>query len=287
MEPKLVRFALLLAGVTASGKSALAIKRAKQNNALIINADSMQIYDVLNVLSARPQLEELAQAEHALYGIIHPSIRFSTGDWLRAVEALINNDDNRRRDLIFVGGTGLYFKALIDGFTNVPAVPEKIVKSIEQQVFSLNKEERIALLKSADPLMAERLLEPDRQRLVRALSVLKATGKSLSYWQQQKQSGLLNGFEVEHIVLSPDKELLNKRIEHRFNNMLNQGAIDEVKSLIKLKLDNSLPAMKAIGVKQISSWLAGDITKEKAIELSVIATRQYAKRQRTWFRKWS
>ncbi len=284
--PILLRTAKLIAGVTASGKSALAIKLAQENNGLIINADSMQIYSVLNVLSARPQSEELAQAEHVLYGEIHPSIRFSTGDWLREVKKIIQDKENILRPLIFVGGTGLYFKALIDGFTNVPEVSQQIVAKIEQEVLDFTRQQRIDYIGLHDPKMAQRLKEPDRQRLVRAISVLKATGKSLADWQDEAQVGLLDGFEIEKILLSPEKEIVNKRIKQRFERMINQGAIEEVQALLELNLNSNLPAMKAIGVKEVARYLAGEISKQEAIELSVIATRQYAKRQRTWFRKW-
>ncbi len=282
---------ILIAGSTASGKSAYALKSAfatknqKHSEALIINADSMQVYSVLNLLSARPQADELAQVEHALYGTINPAIRFSTGAWLRAVEKIIELEKENQRTLIFVGGTGLYFSALIDGFTHVPPVNKDIVSALEEEIKLLSREQRLELLQKRDPLIAERMVEPDRQRLVRALSVLEASGKSLATWQDEGQAGLLSDFEVERIVLNPEREILNERIEQRFEMMMQGGAADEVKALLDMKLENNLPAMKAIGVQQIASWIKGDISKQEAIDLSVIATRQYAKRQRTWFRK--
>ncbi len=282
---------ILIAGSTASGKSAyalksaLAIKKEQQGEALIINADSMQVYDVLNLLSARPQAEELSQAEHALYGTINPAIRFSTGAWLRAVERIIDLEKENQRTLIFVGGTGLYFSALIDGFTHVPSVSQDIVVSLEEEVKLLSRQERLELLQQRDPLMAERLIEPDKQRLVRALSVLQASGKSLATWQYEGQAGLLDDFEVERVVLNPERQVLSEKIERRFEMMMQGGAVDEVRALLDMRLEKNLPAMKAIGVQQIASWLKGDISKQEAIDLSVIATRQYAKRQRTWFRK--
>jgi len=276
---------ILIAGSTASGKSAFAIKKAKENDALIINADSMQVYEVLNVLSARPQAQDLAQAEHILYGEINPAIRFSTGEWFRRIEQIIKAEKENQRPLIFIGGTGLYFNALIDGFTKLPDVPEQVVKEIEAEVVGLNRAERIELLMQKDPQMVERLPEPDRQRLVRVLSVMEATGKSLAYWQKQGQSGLLEGFNVEKFVLNPEKEMLLKRIEDRFENMMNVGAVEEVRALNALCLNVSLPAMKAIGVKEITAMMTGEISQDEAIEKSIIATRQYAKRQRTWFRK--
>ncbi|MCF6343101.1 MAG: tRNA (adenosine(37)-N6)-dimethylallyltransferase MiaA [Devosiaceae bacterium] len=282
----MVRSAILIAGASASGKSSLAIKKAKENNGLIINTDSMQVYSVLNLLSARPQSDELAKAEHALYGTIHPSIRFSTGEWLREVEKIIAKVAKEKRKLIFVGGTGLYFKALTDGFTQVPDVPQEIVSEIENEISDFDRQQRLDYLHKHDPKMVERLNEPDRQRVVRAISVIKHTKKSLADWQNEKQVGLLEGFEVEKILLNPDKEILSQRIEQRFESMIDQGAVEEVKELLKLNLDATLPAMKAIGVKEIAQWLNGEIDKARAVELAVIATRQYTKRQRTWFRRW-
>ncbi len=276
---------VLIAGSTASGKSALAIEKAKDTGAIIINADSMQVYDVLNVLSARPQPKDLEQAQHRLYGDIPPSVRFSTGEWFRSAQNLLKEQENSQYPLIFVGGTGLYFSSLLDGFTNVPPIAKEIVASVEDEIAPLSREQRFEILQKRDPLMAGILLEPDRQRLVRALSVLEATGKSLAYWQKQGQVGLLDDYQVEKILLNPDRDLLNERIANRFKNMMSEGAVEEVKSLLALELDASLPAMKAIGVQQISAMLANDISSQEAIEKSIIATRQYAKRQRTWFRK--
>ena len=280
----MARRAVLIAGPTASGKSALALEKAKQLDGVIINTDSMQIYDVLNVITARPQPDELAKAEHFLYGTVHPSQRFSTGAWLSAVSELMDDPALRARTLIFVGGTGLYFDALLNGVANVPSVPQEIVERIEADIGELDRVGRGTILAERDPEMAKRIKEPDRQRVVRALSVLEATGKSLAHWQDEEQSGLLDGWELERIVLNPDRDELRERIAHRFEGMFEQGAVDEVKALLALKLDANLPAMKAIGVREISSWLANEISKEEAIERAVIATRQYAKRQRTWFR---
>ncbi len=282
----MVRSAILIAGASASGKSSLAIKKAKENNGLIINTDSMQVYSVLNLLSARPQSDELAQAEHALYGTIHPSIRFSTGEWLREVQKIIDKTTKEKRELIFVGGTGLYFKALTDGFTQVPDVPQEIVSEIENEISGFDRQQRLEYLRQFDPKMALQLNEPDRQRVVRAISVIKHTKKSLADWQKEKQISLLENFEIEKILLNPDKEILNQRIKQRFEKMIGQGAVEEVEELLKLNLDATLPAMKAIGVKEIAQWLNGEIDRERAVELAIIATRQYTKRQRTWFRRW-
>lgn len=276
--------AVLIAGPTASGKSALALTRAIKGGGVIVNTDSMQVYDVLNVLSARPQVDELAQAEHVLYGCISPQIRYSTGHWVADVEKVIQEQALMGRELIFVGGTGLYFDALINGIAPVPAVPQQVVEDVEKVIQPLDREGRGKILLAEDPKMAARIKEPDQQRVVRALSVLQATGKSLADWQDVQPKALLQNWEVERLVLNPDRDVLRARIAKRFEMMMDLGAVEEVEALLALDLDGSLPAMKAIGVPEITALLAGDMSREEAIEKAVIATRQYAKRQRTWFR---
>ncbi len=281
----MVRNAILIAGPTAGGKSALAIKLAQRTGGVIVNTDSMQVYSVLSVLSARPRAEELNQATHLLYGCVSPERRYSTGEWLRDVEKIIGAVEQEGKTLIFAGGTGLYFQALINGFTSVPPIPAPIVAAIEKEILGLRRDQRQKLLVEKDPETASRLGEADTQRVVRALSVMKATGRSLAVWQDETPPGLLANFKLEKIVLSPDRDVLRSRITARFSQMMSQGAVEEVKELLALKLDKSLPAMKAIGVRQIENWLAGQSTKSEAIENAATASHQYAKRQRTWFRK--
>jgi tRNA dimethylallyltransferase len=276
--------AVLIAGPTASGKSALALAKARESGAVIINADAMQVYDVLRVLTARPSSGEMEGVPHQLYGIVPPARRFSTGDWLRAVGELFGSPEISARPLIFVGGTGLYFDALIHGFAEVPAVPAEVKRGIEDEVRGLDRAGRERLLAERDPQMVGRLQSHDPQRVVRALAVLTATGRSLASFQHAGQAGLLDGFALERVVLNPDRDVLRGRIARRFELMFESGAVEEVEVLLALDLDPSLPAMKAIGVREISAWLNGEISKERAIERAVIATRQYAKRQRTWFR---
>lgn len=274
--------AVLIAGPTASGKSALALARARELGGVVVNADAMQVYAVLRLLTARPSDEETGGVPHLLYGIIAPAERFSTGDWLRAVEALLA--EHADVPLVFAGGTGLYFDALTKGLAEVPKVPPEIVREVETELAGLDREARGRLLAERDPATARLIRSPDPQRVARALAVLKATGRSLASYQQAPQRGLLDGFELERIVLNPDREVLRQRIAARFEAMFEAGAVEEVKALRALDLDPSLPAMKAIGVREISDWLDGKITREEAIRRAVIATRQYAKRQRTWFR---
>jgi tRNA dimethylallyltransferase len=279
-----VKRAVLIAGPTASGKSALALARAQAIGGVIINTDALQVYGVLERLSARPSPADMAVAPHRLYGTVDPGERFSTGGWLAAVEAIMAEETGQGRPLIFVGGTGLYFDALTNGFADVPPVPAEITTEIQAEVSRLDADGRARLVAAKDPEMAARLSAPDPQRVVRALAVLQATGRSLAYYQDHLQSGLLNDFAVERIVLNPDRDILRERIARRFSTMLEDGAVDEVKTLLAQGLDPTLPAMKAIGVPEITGWLTGLMTREEAIERAVIATRQYAKRQRTWFR---
>lgn len=276
--------AVLIAGPTASGKTARAITLATERDGLIVNADSMQVYDVLNRLTARPSAEELAAAPHHLFGHVDPAVRYSTGAWLADAHKMIQLAHEQNRELIFVGGTGLYFDALINGFALIPPVPHAEIQAAEELIQGLNADERMALLREKDPETAARLKVADPQRVVRALSVLSGTGRPLSAYQGDNAPGLLEDYQLEKIVLMPERGLLRQRIADRFEAMMEQGAVDEVEALVARKLDPFLPAMKAIGVGEISAMLAGDISRDEAVEKSIIATRQYAKRQSTWFR---
>ncbi len=273
---------MLIAGPTASGKSALALRRAAESGGVIVNTDAMQVYDVLRVVTARPSEAEMAGIAHLLYGTVAPSVRFSTGDWLRAVQAIVTESGGR--ELIFVGGTGLYFEALTNGFAEVPQVPAEAMAAAEAEIAGLDREARGRLIAARDPVIAARLKAPDPQRVARALAVLGATGRSLASFQDDMQQGLLDDFDVERIVLNPPVELLRQRIARRFSTMMDEGAVEEVRAIRALDLDPALPAMKAIGVPEISAWLDGTLSRQEAVERATIATRQYAKRQRTWFR---
>jgi tRNA dimethylallyltransferase len=275
--------AVLIAGPTASGKSALALHKAHETGGVIVNADAMQVYGILRRLTARPDEAEMEGVPHRLYGIAPPSQRFSTGDWVRAVEAVLA-ETAASTTLVFVGGTGLYFDALINGFADVPEVPATVTAAVELEIAGLDREARGRLIAERDPAIAARLKAPDPQRVTRALAVLAATGRSLASFQDEAQRGLFDDFDIERIVLNPDREVLRQRIAKRFEAMMGEGAVGEVEALKKLDLDPSLPAMKAIGVPEISDWLDGRISREEAVRLAVIATQQYAKRQRTWFR---
>lgn len=274
--------AVLIAGPTASGKSALALRRARELGGVVVNTDAMQVYDVLRVVTARPSLDEMQGVPHLLYGTVPPSQRYSTGEWLRDVARIIGGQGDR--PLVFAGGTGLYFDALAKGFAEVPEVPLEIVREVEAELAGLDREARGRLIAERDPATAVLLKAPDPQRVVRALAVLKATGRSLASYHGQEWAGLLDGYDVERVVLETDRDVLRQRIADRFAQMLDAGAIDEVRQLLALDLDPGLPAMKAIGVREIADLGAGRLTRDEVVERGSIATRQYAKRQRTWFR---
>jgi tRNA dimethylallyltransferase len=274
--------AVLIAGPTAGGKSRRALELARESGGVVVNADALQVYDGLRLLTARPSPEDEADVPHRLYGFVDPGVRFSTGAWVRAAGELIAEEHGR--PLIFVGGTGLYFEALTKGFAEVPDVPPEAVAHAEAEVAGLDRMARARLIADRDPAMAARLRSPDPQRVARALAVLRATGRSLASFQDAPHAPLLGGYALERLVLNPAREGLGERIADRFATMLEQGAVEEVLALLARNLDPTLPAMKAIGLREIGDWLAGRLTREEAIEAAVIATRQYAKRQRTWFR---
>ncbi|RBO94914.1 tRNA dimethylallyltransferase [Pseudochrobactrum asaccharolyticum] len=276
--------AILIAGPTASGKSALALRLARDCGGYIINSDSMQVYDVLDQLTARPQSDDLQIVPHYLYGHVSPLQLYSTGRWLEEVEALLARPELQGRIPVFTGGTGLYFKALLGGLSDMPLVKDEVRdywrnRMLEEGAPRLHEE-----LQQRDPAMAERLKAGDSQRIVRALEVIDSTGRSLIEWQEAKGKALIDPLYAEKLVLMPDRAWLRQRIAQRFDLMMQGNAVQEVQALLALQPDAALPVMKAIGVREIESWLKGEISREKAMELSVIATRQYAKRQMTWFR---
>jgi len=284
MSEDAVKNAILIAGPTASGKSALAIRMAQETGGFIVNTDSMQVYDVLDLLTARPGKADLAAAEHHLYGHVAPWISYSTGRWLDDVAVLLSQPTMKERTPIFVGGTGLYFRALLGGLSQMPEVPDDVRAYWRGRMETDGPELLHRVLSERDPDMAASLQPSDSQRIVRALEVFEGTGKSLLAWQQAKGQALLDDDTARKIVLAPDRAWLSERIAKRFALMWDNGAIDEVKALLALDLDPALPAMKAIGVREITAFLQGTMSREEAVERSVIATRQYAKRQSTWFR---
>ncbi|MGZ2381039.1 tRNA dimethylallyltransferase [Rhizobium brockwellii] len=276
--------AILITGPTASGKSALAVELAKRHDGVVINADSMQVYDTLRVLTARPSEEEMQGVPHHLYGHMPAGAAYSTGAWLRDVAALLPALRAAGLLPVFVGGTGLYFKALTGGLSDMPAIPEALREALRTRLLQDGPDGLYAALAAADPAMAASLNRQDGQRIVRALEVLKATGRSIADFQGRSGPAVIDAGEARKIVVLPDRAVLHERINGRFEKMLQQGAEDEVKALLALDLPAEAPVMKAIGVSQIAAMVRGEMTRDEVLEKGAAATRQYAKRQMTWFR---
>ncbi|OCW55703.1 tRNA (adenosine(37)-N6)-dimethylallyltransferase MiaA [Hoeflea olei] len=276
--------AVLIAGPTASGKSALALKLARDLGGEIVNADSMQVYGVLEILTARPRGADLQQVPHHLYGHVPPDTAYSTGIWLDQARAAIGEIRARGALPVVVGGTGLYFRALTGGLSDMPAIPDALRAQLRTRLESEGVAALHAELARLDPPMAERLRPADRQRILRALEVVRATGRSISTFQGRGGAAVIEADTAHCIVLDPDRPALHARINARFAQMIDEGALDEVRALLALAVPPQHPAMKAIGVNHLARYLAGEYSLADAVDLASAATRQYAKRQLTWFR---
>ena len=279
-----IRRVVLIAGPTASGKSALALQKAEEAGGVIVNADSMQVYDVLRVLTARPGAADMARVPHRLYGHVPPSVSYSTGRWLDDVRAVMGETAIADRPLVFVGGTGLYFQALTQGLSPMPDIPAAVRERWRYRLAEEGPEALHRILRREDPEAAMAIRPADGQRIVRALEVLETSGRSILAWQAEKSTPPVDARQAERYLVMPDRGVLYRRIEERFDRMIEAGALDEVKALAALHLDASLPAMKAIGVPELTNALEGRISLENAIDQAKTATRRYAKRQMTWFR---
>lgn len=280
----LLKNAILIAGPTASGKSALALDWAERKGGVLVNTDSMQGYSVLNVLTARPSEAELQRAPHYLYGHISPATAYSTGMWLRDVMRLIDEGTFAGKVPIFVGGTGLYFRALVGGMSEMPDIPQLVRERWRDRLMEEGPDQLHLVLMREDPEAALRLKPTDGQRIVRALEVLDTSGKSILAWQAERGRALVDHASAHFFVTEPERAQLVHRIDRRFERMLAEGALEEVRALTAMGLDPALPAMKAIGVRELQAADAGEISFDEAILRAKIATRQYAKRQVTWFR---
>jgi tRNA dimethylallyltransferase len=275
---------LLIAGPTASGKSALALTLAQKAGGVVINTDSMQVYRDLRVLTARPTVEEEALVPHRLYGHVDASINFSAGAWVGDAAKMLDEARAQNRLPIFVGGSGLYFKALARGLSAVPPIPPEVRNSVRARLEHDGVEALHAELARRDPVSAGRLKPRDRSRIARALEVVEATGRSLTDWHREGLPPLLPPGEFTALFLSPERDALYARIDTRFDAMLKAGALEEVERLAARKLDSLLPAMKAHGVPALIRHLEGRLTLEEAATIGRADTRHYAKRQFTWFR---
>lgn len=276
--------AVLIAGPTASGKSALALEVAARTDGIVINADSMQVYRDLRAITARPTDDEMNFATHRLYGHVDAAEIYSAGRWLREAEQEIAAARAAGKTPIVIGGTGLYFSALLKGLSAVPEVSADVRQRVRDLGNTKYNETLHAMLASTDPRTASEIRVSDRQRILRAIEVIEATGKGLAAWREEPGVPVLNSTDYRAVFLETDRDTLGSRIDARFDRMLSEGALDEVRQLQARKLDPHMPAMKAHGVPWLLKYLNGEISLEHAAAQGKRDTRQYAKRQETWFR---
>ena len=274
--------AILIAGPTASGKSALALRLAEERGGTIINADSMQVYRELRVLTARPSVADEARVPHLLYGHVAGSDPYSAGRFVVEAADAIAQARAAGRVPIVVGGTGLYFKALTEGLSPVPSIPEDVRVKWREMAQRISPAELHAELLSRDAEMAGRLSPTDPQRVTRALEVLDATGRSLAEWQAKPGTPVLTSDNADCYVVETDRDVLYRRCDARFDEMLDAGALDEVRGLAALDLSPDLPVMRALGVRPLLQLIVGTLGRTAAVARAKTETRQFVKRQLTW-----
>ena len=270
---------VLIAGPTASGKSALALALAQQINGVIVNADSAQIYRDLRILSAAPTSDDLQRAEHQLYGVQDGALPCSAAEWAAMARGEVAEIHAKSCTPILVGGTGLYLRTLLDGIAPVPAIDP----DVRARVREADVADNYLKLRTFDPQRAEKLKPGDTARINRALEVILSTGRTLSEWQEQREGGIADAVELRPLILLPPRKWLYARCDERFARMIDEGAVSEVEALLARNLNPNLPVMRAIGVRDISAYLRREATLDEAIATGQQATRLYAKRQYTWF----
>ena len=269
----------LIAGPTASGKSALALALAEQTGGVIVNADSAQVYRDIPVLSAAPTADETGRAEHRLYGVLDGALPCSAAQWAQMAKREIADVHASGRIPILAGGTGLYLRTLLEGIAPVPAIDPEVRVKVREAATDENRE-RLEVL---DPTASARLKPGDTTRINRALEVILSTGRTLSEWQKQREGGIGGAVDLRPLILLPPREWLYARCDDRFARMLKGDAIAEVEALLARHLNPNLPIMRAIGVREVAAFLHGELSREQAIAAGQQATRRYAKRQYTWF----
>jgi tRNA dimethylallyltransferase len=274
---------IIIGGPTASGKSQYALELAKLHNGVIINADSVQLYREIPIISAQPSLDEQSIVPHFLYGVFEAQQVSSVGIWLELVRKIIDEAINKNQTPIVVGGTGLYLKSLVYGISQIEDIDLEIRKNARGLHEELGNEKFYALLRERDPLMAEKIRPNDKQRMIRAFEVINQTGKSLHFWHQQPNISFYPVEQFKQILLMPERSELYRNCDMRFMQMIEHGALLEVQNLLEYH-DGRLHPMKATGVKELARYLRDEITLEEAIKAAQQATRNYAKRQFTWFR---
>lgn len=276
--------AVLIAGPTASGKSAVALALAERFSGAVVNADSMQVYRDFRILTARPAPEEEGQVPHRLYGHVDAAENYSVGRWTMDAAQVLAEVEASGRLPIFIGGTGLYFKSLVQGLSEMPPVPASVRAKVRAEAEGQETPKLHARLAERDLRMASALRPSDRQRVIRALEVFEATGCSLADWQREPGKPIIDPKDTLTVFLEIERKLLFERIDSRFDQMLENGAIEEVRALKARNLDPALPVMKAHGAPALSRYLSGEISREEASSSGKTDTRHYAKRQETWFR---
>lgn len=274
--------AILIAGPTASGKSAFALETAERVGGVVINADSMQVYRDLRILTARPSKADEARAPHLLYGHVPGREAYSAARYIEEAGLAIAGVRARGLVPVIVGGTGLYFKALLEGLSPIPQIPDDIRNHWRAEAELKGPAALHAVLAVRDPVMAARLKPTDPQRIVRALEVLEATGKSLAEWHEVPGEPVIKESETVRFVMSVDRGELHRRCDARFEAMMKAGAVEEVAAIAAQGLDPSLPVMRALGVAPLIELIAGKVSRKDAVERVKAETRQYVKRQTTW-----
>ena len=274
---------ICIAGPTASGKSAFAVRVAHALDGEIINADALQVYADLQILSARPTSDEIGDLPHHLFGHVAGSVRYSTGAWLRDVEPLIIEILARDKTPILVGGTGLYFRALLQGMADIPSVPEQVSEETAERLTKDGIDSLRVEAERLDPIATARVLGDDPQRLQRIVNVAIATGQALSTWQAETHPVVPSRF-ARFCVLTPPRERLYARINARYDTMLRAGGLDEAEAVFAKGYDEGLPVMKAIGLRQLKRYVRGAGALDEAVEDAKRESRRFAKRQMTWFR---
>ncbi len=270
---------VLIAGPTASGKSALALALAERSGGVIINADSAQLYRDIPVLSAAPPVEDMAGVEHRLYGVLDGAKAWGAAHFARVARREVEAVHAEGKLPILVGGTGLYLRTLLDGIAPIPPIDPKVRADVREKPVAANH----ARLAEIDPQSAARLNPADTLRVARALEVAVSTGRTLGFWHERRKGGIGALMDLRPIILLPPRDWLYARCDQRFAAMMEEGAIEEVQALLARGLDPKLSVMRAIGVREISAYLNGEIDRDRAIAAGQQATRRYAKRQYTWF----
>ena len=274
---------ICIAGPTASGKSAWAIQIAKSFGGEIINTDALQVYSELNIISARPSRSEILSVPHHLFGHVDSNFRYSVGNWISEVESLIVDTLARGKSPILTGGTGLYFKSLIEGIAKIPSIPSDVILETNKFQEQNGVEGLRNLAEKLDPKAASRVLGKDPHRLMRIINVYKVTNKPISFWHENTKPVVPRIF-CHCAVLLPERQKLYDAINNRFDLMMKKGLLNEAERIFTKNIDPSLPIMKAIGLREFFPYFSGDISLDEAVDLAKRNSRRFAKRQFTWFR---